>query len=127
MTILSVSFMQVRKLFLKYQEEKYKEIKTALWLYYCFDMVVYAIIITLIGLRLFGDNSAYLLYIIKAERFLFPFFQALGVCIFKSSMDPLSNISAMDHLKLVSDNQVPTDSYWGSMVKDINLDEEERD
>ena len=44
--------------------------------------------------------------------------QAMGVCFFKATLDPLSNISAMDHLKLVSDNQVPTSSYLESMVKD---------
>ena len=67
----------------------------------------------------------YIYYIATALLFLFPFIQAIGVVFFKSSLDPLSNISALDFMKLVSENQVPTDSYWDSMVKDITPDSEE--
>ena len=43
MTILTFSFVRVRRLLMKYQEDKYKDIKTALWLYYIFDMIGYAL------------------------------------------------------------------------------------
>jgi hypothetical protein len=46
-----------------------------------------------------------------------PSLQAIGIIIFKSSTDPLSNVSSVSYLKLVSINQVPTKSYWNSMIK----------
>lgn len=40
----------------------------------------------------------------------------------KPSVDPLSNVSALSYLKLVSIYQVPTKSYWASMIKEETLE-----
>ena len=66
MTIMTFSFVRVRRLFLKYQEDKYQDIKTALWLYYVFDMFVYAIQILFSIFVIIGENSPYLDYINNA-------------------------------------------------------------
>ena len=98
--------------------------KVALWLYYIFDMVGYAVKILIDVLYIFKVTSPYLAYTNDALEFLFPFIQALGICFFKSSTDPLSNISSLVFYKIVSSNQVPTDSYWCSMIKDITIESE---
>ena len=41
----------------------------------------------------------------------FPFIQALGLIFIKNTKDPLSNISKLDYLKLISINQVATQKY----------------
>ena len=43
-------------------------------------------------------------YINATGKNLFPFIQAIGICFFKSSTDPLCNVSALSYLKLVSIN-----------------------
>lgn len=53
---------------------------------------------------------------------IFPCIQVLGLCVFKPSNDPLSNVSALSYLKLVSMNQAPTKSYWDSMCHDEKLE-----
>ena len=63
MTILTYSFVRTRKMFLKYQQEKYQEIKTALWVYYVFDMLAYALQMILDVLYIVGVNSPHLIYI----------------------------------------------------------------
>ena len=46
----------------------------------------------------FADYFAYMLFV------TFPFIQSFGICVFKSSYDPLSNVSALDYLRIVSIN-----------------------
>ena len=41
----------------------------------------------------------------------FPFIQALGLVFFKDSKDPLSKISKLDYLKIISINQRATKTY----------------
>ena len=68
MSILTFSFVRVRRLLIKYQEDKYKDIKTALWLYYLFDMLVYALHILAIISVIF--DSPYAEYIGVSIEFL---------------------------------------------------------
>ena len=63
MAVLTFSFVQVRKLLLKYQEDKYKIIKTALWLYYVFDMIVYTLQNVISLLYIFGLDTPLVQYI----------------------------------------------------------------
>ena len=71
-------------------------------MYFVFDFVAYGLWVI--------DNVAFLMSIyLKYDNYLanslnlyYPFIQAVGVCIFKSSLDPLSNVSALFYLKLVS-------------------------
>jgi hypothetical protein len=37
------------------------------------------------------------------------------------TLDPLSNVSSLSYLKIVSMNQNPTPSYWNAMIKDETL------
>ena len=67
-------------------------------------MLVYTLQIIIQVIFLLGYSSLYLSYISLTLEFLFPFIQAIGVCLLKSSYDPMSNISALDYLKLVSEN-----------------------
>jgi hypothetical protein len=57
-----------------------------------------------------------------ALELTFPFIQAIGVCLFKSSYDPLSNVSALYYLRIISINQIPTKSYWDSMISEVTVE-----
>ena len=53
----------------------------------------------------------------------YPALKVFGISLLKSSTDPLSNVSSLSYLKLVSINQVPTESYWSSMIKEETLED----
>ncbi len=46
--------------------------------------------------------------------------------MFKSSYDPLSNVFRLDYLKLKSKNQVPTGSFWKTMISKNTLKKDAR-
>jgi hypothetical protein len=50
--------------------------------------------------------------------FFFPLIQSFGLIFVKKSLDPLSNISKLNHLKLVSINQSGTESFTDGEIKE---------
>ena len=103
-TILTRSFYGIRKLMILYHPEKYKVIKFALWFYFIFDVLGYVLLIVLYTLEALNVDVVDDRYVITAKSLLFPSIQAVGVCIFKSSQDPLAKVSALFYHKIVSIN-----------------------
>ena len=125
MAILLISFFRVRKFFLRFHPDKFEEQKIALWVYFVFDFICYVIEISITLVFMFKINDDFDLYVDYIIITIFPFIQAFGICFFKASADPLSNVSTLSYLKLVSINQQPTDSYWASMIKTMGKNAQE--
>ena len=98
-----------------------------MWVYFVFDLVAYTILILISAFILLAIDSKDVDYqlIWLALKLLFPSIQAFGVCFFKSTMDPISKVSALFYHKIISINQVPTLSYWKSMMKEVTIEKKE--
>jgi hypothetical protein len=124
--VLLCSFIRVKKLLSKYHPGKFKHQRIAIINYFLFDLNIYLTLIILKLLYHFGskgtDGFTSLYWILAGITYLFPFIQSFGIFFFKQSIDPLSNVSSLGYLKLVSINQTPTESYWGSMITEETIE-----
>ena len=58
-------------------------------------------------------------------QLFYPLIQTVGVCIFKATLDPLSNVSSLNYLRIVSINQIATKSFWPSMITESSFEKTE--
>jgi hypothetical protein len=98
-----------------FHDDKYYEQKKALWLYFIFEVLAYTIMLAfdiLVAVTYESLNEYSLLNLVNlSTHFFFPTIQAVGICFLKDSIDPLSNVSTLSFYKLVSINQIPTESF----------------
>ena len=107
---------------LKYHYQKFSgNLRTALWVYFSFTVIMdLGLLVTSVQTN-FGFK-VYDAYLSNIGFFTFPFLQVIGICIFKSSKDPVSNVSALSYLKLVSRNQHPTSKNFNQFIKDETIE-----
>ena len=122
---LTISYIRLRKYFQLYHEKKFKTQKKSFQIYFAFDFVFYSSwilndVITIL-FPLWTPNQ----YFGTILVIYFPVIQAFGICFYKASLDPLSNISSLNYLRIVSINQIPTDSFWPCMITENTFAKQE--
>lgn len=73
-------------------------------MYFLFDTFGYSLNILQNILKLYDITALDGLFLQVAIVIIFPFIQTIGIVILKSSTDPLSKISALYYLRIVSIN-----------------------
>ena len=117
--------MQTKDMFQKYHGVMFKEQKKPLKIYFVFDIVGYILMIINAVIDIVFPTNVANIYLGAILEIYFPLIQTFGVCYFKATLDPISKVSSLDYLKIVSINQMPTDSFYKSCITENSFAKEE--
>lgn len=123
---LIISFFRVHRFMLKFHNQKFSgKLRVALWVYFSFIFLMDLGLILVSIQNNYFTGTALTMYLGNVGFFTYPFLQVIGICIFKSSKDPVSNVSSLGYLKLVSRNQRATSRNYNGFIKDESIEKTE--